>query len=1483
MFEKSKTIRILLASAVVAAVAIGIGLFAADFGQEVPKVDPSGGILPEIIAPEGGSGQLDSRVKPENDSGGVEPENDSGGSGESSASAEAGASAVVEEETAPVAEEAPAPVAEEEPTSAVEEAAPVVEEAPVAAAEDPAPVAEEAEPEVQDELPAVDAEPEPASEPSKTKSTLKSKSAATMTPVINAILLGSASNDDGEQIKVETGDRSLAIVYFSVSEADTDAGRLLFRVQLGADAIPLVTSNSQYTLQPGDANGPAAASTDGYWWVTWTEKIDSGSTRSFTLEVTPFKNFTTDDGALCPVSVQAYEAPPEDDPSAPPTAKTNAGASKTNAGFIAKAEKFDWTPVAVTMAQAAPQQADDDTSGAITLTMASHAQTSGNGQVYADEVTLGSSFSVDRASKPDMTDTQNNEPLLLISWDDFRDANGAPYFDADGNDIYAGSLPKPQITADATVVIGGVTYVTDFTVSRTFTNTSLLDGDPANDAELTGVTNTVKIIGAAYNTKAFVVDEGLASWQTKTVTIHAQATQPQSTATPAFATSAGKTADDITNTFGSLALPYQNRRETGTETFDNFTFAKNITEIGRTSAAGTDQNLLGAFAGNVVRYQFGGANGSGIFVNKQKHAIDSLVITEKEGTAGGWQKDEIAPAAIYPGVYTTEDGKAAVQDPSATLTITLKYSDGRPDEDTVLYLNDLNNQTANSAAAIAIPASDRAKVSEILFTYAGIPADCKFAAWPQMDYVVNELDPSRENDWLYNKASVDYTYTNQDLGGTAVSGHDATNPTLTAQAKFLYKVLDDSLRNRYGFHKEAANITHPDTFPVKGDVLEYTASIDNKGTGALAIDTFVDTLGGTNQAYEDIPQSVKLLLQPIANVGGVWQETGAATLLTQSSSPKTIEDFLGSGNDLTTPGVVAATTAAPRTLTIRFDDDAEIPQGYRLVVVYRTKATAGGTTVFVNDFAASEGGAEIGAGHSSWGPPANGGSAGHKTWENATPGVAASGAPIAGDTIRFKIKVTNTTADSITKITVSDRFLGYAADGSELDFAPFENLNNLEILEDESSITAASTITPASITATAISEDAAHGSGSFTITFDPADTLAPGESVTLAYTMQVAADVTGGATLFNTYASKADGRTLESGWCKLVADAGASKIGYTHVVKSRAGVDPDGDGPEKAPSPTNLLGGDGLLYTVDVGNYHTRYGNNKVLHVTGFTDRLDANLTLVPLDGSDPAGVTDAHDYVALERVTLGDDGAEIARVPVDPSDYDVTVTPGGGAVGDALTISFHGGSEQALPAGLTTVKVSLHGTASANVAKERLELHYRAVCDVSAKYVTLSGGSVQRANTVDVFFTEAAQDLYQSSGALKEDTGDLDGNAGSLSYVESQSKVTIVNANYTTAAVRKTLTSGNATVNVSEAGAAQRDYRVVVENYGLAPLSLAKLVDLLPRYETLIAGSARVETADAKGVSDGGVTASIQSDTYDWGAGVFAVQRLWVDGTAGA
>ncbi|MDR1796878.1 MAG: InlB B-repeat-containing protein [Clostridiales Family XIII bacterium] len=1354
---------------------------------------------------------------------------------------------------------------------------------------------------------------------------------------IGSIVLDKSTNADGQQVAIDTGTSSLAIVSFSVSTASVAANQLLFRVKLPEGVEPSITSNSQYDLAPGNGAGPQASSTDGYWWITWKQAISSSAVHSFTLLLTPFENGVTPDGTTCPITVQAY-----DNESGTPAAN---GSPKTNDGFIAQAKHFEWNPVSVGVSQAAPQQGDDNSSGTITLTLGTSAAYNGKGKVYADAAELTGRFTVDYAAEPDEDDHFNNQPLLLISWDDFRDAAGDPLYNADGTPVNPSVDP---ITALRTETIGGVTYITDFTIAESFVNTSFLDGDPSNDAELTGVTSTIKIIGAYYNADTMIEDEHLAS--TATRTFYLKAVDASGEVTPKY--SYGST-DPVALPHGALndlTLHYQNKHETGKETFTNFHFAKNITEIGRTPATGTDQNTLGAFAGNIVKYQFGGTNtgtgSSAAFVNKQKYPIDELVIVDEfPETAGTPNYKELLPVTVYPGLYTLENG-GALQPSSGSLTITIEYSNATLD---TVWTKDLD--AILSTDQIDIASADRAYVEKITYTYTDIPADCKFATWPSMECAVNTLPKERENDWIYNTASIDYDYTNQDAGGAHVYGSDATGFVGESTAKFMYRLMNDSLRNRYGFNKDAKNLTQTDpaAFPKAGDILGYSAIIDNKSQTDLSFVTFVDTLSGTDQQYytgavptayqagyenSGVSANVRLWLQPIHQVAGAWETNGSAVELTGTDISAlgtpldglSIEDFVGTGKTLATPGIVTVNNTAPRTLTIQLDENAVIPggatvdDGYRLIVTYTTKAVTAGT-LYMNSFDAyDKDGGLIGSGHQVWSPPASG-YAGHKSWVNLTEDVAPTGAPIAGDVLLFKIVITNTTADPLTNITVEDVFEGFAADGTPLAFAPFEAFTGLAGLRttdadyaklsaridvitdseaaainlfvyDDASLTGDSTFTPTSIDASLITTSG--NSGKFTIALAPGDTLAPGESVTLAYTLKAAAGVGGGDTLFNTYTTKAGGKPVDAGYVKIVADSNASKIGFTHVVKSRKGHDPDGSGSEKAPSTSNLVTDDAVDYTIDIGNYHTRYGNNKTMHMTGFTDTLGPYMTLVPLVGSlvdGTANVANASDYVALYRITLNPDGTELSKVQIT-SGYTVSITRGSGGTGDTLTLAFT--PSQALPAGLTTAQVAIGSEKAQNVALQRIEIEYRAVVDAtSAKYTAITGASQVSTNKVDVFLEEAYEDLYQSSGTLKNDDPNvstpavgenLDSNADSKSYVESNAPVTILNQNFSTAVIQKSLVSGNGTVRVTDPGTAQRDYRVVVENYGLAPLPLSKLIDLLPRYETYVNGSAQIDILNHLGASTigGPVAAQIQTDAYTWTAAGYSVGRLWVDGYAG-
>ncbi|MDR0875663.1 MAG: InlB B-repeat-containing protein [Clostridiales Family XIII bacterium] len=1399
-----------------------------------------------------------------------------------------------------------------------------------------------------------------------------------------AIRLGSETQTDNTSIAVRSGAESQVVVQFLVNKA-VAAGEMMFRIDLGQNFAPVsVRSNSQYTLSPGDAGGPTPTNTNtGYWWVTWIGgEMASTTLRDFTFTVTPFKNFVTPQGDVCTVDVLPYDS----DGAGNPT--TTSGPPKTNTGFTALVDKFDWNPLTsgiaytgglgatntnpVTGADAAPINLSLSTSKAATMT--------GPGQMYADGAVLQSRYVVDmQASSP-------NNPLLLIEkGSDTISFSDSQFYDAGGSiHLYAGtqaelgllgaSLPDEYCLINETVTgdfgYGPKTYITDFTLVSKLTNGTLNDGDDSNDADLSPSSTSFVIKDAKFNAVDIISEYSLGSGATSStpVTLLKQVDgtqagyavptdQPDSLISPWKAVSViGTTDQSIKNpVLGDFALYYKNDNESGYETFagGHFAFGKKIVEIAHTPTTGTVDDTLGAFAGNIVTYQFSGTNtGSGTnttFRNLQKAVIPSLIITDD-----GFVNDEIQPIFIDPG---------EVAGPNTGAGLKFEFYKGTTLIPSLSKTYTDTDFPVPSLYTIDQSDSDYGNITKIVITYTNIPKNFEIKTWPSIGYVVQNLDVDREYDYIYNTATAKYTYTTADLGSPidtetdtvdGVSGKYAQSDI----AKFMYKIKSENMRDRYGYHKSGTNLTTGDhTLPVSGDVIGYTAWVNNaNGPGVtMLFETFVDTLSAGQEYYtgdgtgladtsfinDPVAANVKLYMAGITKNADGSITQGTPTPITVSSNPS-LDDLLGSGNDLETSGVVTVAPKSgttPATLTINFDSGAEIPADTQLIITYTTKAMTGSIATpatFRNQFELSNSSGDvIGKGRFQWGPPVPSDNSGRKTASNISEGVLADGNPIAGDLILFKIKVMNTTDAPITNPIVTDTYVNY--DGADsfvpvtgsLDYTDFNNSADAQKLiaagltpnmpnpafnpllpEDPStnpraipnlaySPSSAIVLSPlkffvyddplnltSSVTAAPTAIISGGTGGTFNIALT--GTLAPGEWIEYAYVMEVAPSVIGGDYLYNFYTTY-DGQNpnsnhpIDSGYAELIADSTASKIGYSHVVKSAKGVG------SPAPKIGNLIHEDQVAYTIDIGNYHARYGIDKVLHITGITDALPAHVSLntVPDASNPPMEVPDLTVY----RVILDDDATELSRTPIDPTAYTVTYTPGenppGGPVtNDSFAIEFS--PQLDLPAGLTSTAVPLYGVTD-KVAKNRILVEYSATVDtLSDKYpgIPETSPNVSARNNAKVYLAEDSDDIHSASGSLVDLGTSVDPFTGSKSYVLSYVDLTLINSDYITAGIKKEVSAGSAALNLSNAGDLVRDYTVTIENHSLAPLDLRRIVDLLPRYESLVttgSGAPRITYYDSSGDADGPYALHVMTNnTYDydlptWGA-TYQVGRVIFD-----
>lgn len=1211
---------------------------------------------------------------------------------------------------------------------------------------------------------------------------------------IKSITLGNAGNIPNETLNIATGELAVTSVVFNITKTEGGAiapGGLMFRVRITKGLTPVtVSQNDNYTILQGGPGGPEDTTDDpnaDYVWIIWNNEISSGEGYSFNFSMTPFANGTTPNGTEFPVEVLPYF---QSTNAGSPTLAASSESINTNK-YIAKADAFGWNNGSIS---ANPSSSNNSSNGSLeipTLTWTFNASNknsaSTSGLAHTGAVNFYNVFQVPVGS--------DGTPLVLLKAENLCDASGTPLS-----------------SANYEIIESKGDYITKFALKGTVLNAQ------ADISDIANASLTFKLVGLTYNSNQIINVDGLDIG--KNIGCNITWVSSNNTAVPAVAISGTGTAPvSFGNNAFTQQLTFYNKLETGKETEGNF--KKELVSIGATDVQSGD--VLAAFGTQLVSYSLGKG-----FTNKQKGAITELIFEDKVATAGqGYNASEIQPVTIYPGIYRLANSASADLS-GAGLTIEVQYESSTEKHVIALDAGGKSNPTSNTPITISNPA----QVKAIRFVFTNVEKGFYVYTAPQIVYEVQnqylagsntELDPARHGDTFSNTATMQYKYSNPN---DAINNY--TSAPVSSTATFTYKIMGETEDGRYSYNKEGQNLANPGNpmqYPSKGDVLLYTITVTNESDSPVALDKLEDIhtnnllpYGGDsikNGSSTKIPDQYlvsdsglparNINFKLWRNVGGNFEPETNENIVTNI----TYEDL--SGKQKFTVGLSGITLGARE--TVKFT--------YTMLV----SSTFNKGDNLINDFVMYSGSKDISSGRFVWSEPRPVNTNKFKTWSNITPGITPAAKPVAGDILLFTITMHNDTNRTLTDMTIRDH---YSAELMEA----YHSLTGLNESHASYAALASGRKNDSSMNMTLLNAPNGFDANAITVTSDPANpglsnvfliklgagnSLAPGESIQLAYTLRVTDKAQLGMVLRNDFELIMGGKTITNGYCTVEVDANASKQGVLHIVKSAVGVETS-EGVK--PDTNNLLNGDDVKYTIDVANWHTRSG--KDLNVRSFIDTIPANMVL-------------DESTIQLNMVTIKEDGTRVT-VPFDTDAYDyVIIPPGNGVYTTTLQVTLK--NKHALESEMLTVN-------NASEAKNRIELVYVCTVDTTSDtYPALVSAQEKRTNTVKVFFEHTAGDLgtfnSASGTAPVEDTNNLDGVDATKSYSTNSATVQIYNEQQMRAGITKEVLSGK-NINL-DSGDLTTEYRVNIENNSLAPLDLSKIVDILPRYQSLT-GEATIE-----------------------------------------
>ncbi|TLG75372.1 LPXTG cell wall anchor domain-containing protein [Culicoidibacter larvae] len=1016
-------------------------------------------------------------------------------------------------------------------------------------------------------------------------------------------------------------------------------------------------------------------------------------------------------------------------------------------------------------------------------------------------VTAGATFnSSGTAAVPDMkirytTSSKNAAGTLGVAF--AKEVNFVERYQVP---LAADGTPLVQITADnmkdgnGAVLVAGTDYIvnaskngfiTDFTLTKKIENAD-------TTKELNSPQFTLNISGAKLDTAKIIAEYGLNANDTSPV-FSLIAVDPAHTVTPAVAAkNIGTTAQALAQTGApKVNFTFKNTLETGNETQEKNTFTKKIIRIGATGTSNTANDKLAAYPNDIIVYQLGQG-----FKNYQKNALDELVFSDVEGLTGGYNKEETVPVRLTTGVYKLADNKELE---TASLTIKVAYSNGTSLTQT------LDAAAMASSQNIAIPNDMQDKVTSITYTFKNLDPNFEIKTGPQLSYrVVSQIDATKNGSKFYNTANMTYKYKNPDDGNKVITN------TQTSSQFYFYKDKPTDTNGRFSQNKDGQNLSRAGIMPTNNEVVLFTITVENKDTATWNVGSIDDSYTYNLSAYDgttviaDNASSKAIDAQYLSSAplnAVVWDPANPTQVYGDQSVLQSVTD-----TDAVAPGMgnlkfnfkagglaIAPGQSLKITYTMKVDDD------------FKAGQTIGNTFKMYSTTSKL-----MAIGEFWWGPvtPSLTDNNRNKDWANLS-GSTLTENPIPQDIIAFTLLVKNESDnDWDGPISINDNYgtkmLPYSSmDGispNYVNYAKFNSSNplNMGVL-----------LAPAGFDDSQIKVTLDEVNNKFVVDFGT-NTIKVGEEVRLIYTMKINNNVIPNEKIVNQFTLTNANMEVLTGRREITINGFAGKTGIVSVAKSAVGVD---TGSGVASNTAKLVNGEQVKYSIDVANYHTR--DNMIVHFNNLVDYLPNNMKYV-------------NNSVKVYRVELDGSGKETSRVEIPSSDFTVNYTFNADPANRQNTITVKLKNSQALP-GQTYVDGKL-------TKSEKILVDYNAVVDTeSADFpdIPITDRLVDRSNQVKAFFVESSGEInnFKQGGKVYDDTIDEDGDLTTNTVLDSLATVKVANSKALFGNITKAVT--NPTINV-DSTALSHDYTISMQNYSLVPLNIDKVVDIMPKYETL-------------------------------------------------
>ncbi|MDH6603388.1 putative repeat protein (TIGR01451 family) [Bacilli bacterium PM5-9] len=1004
--------------------------------------------------------------------------------------------------------------------------------------------------------------------------------------------------------------------------------------------------------------------------------------------------------------------------------------------------------------------------------------------------------------------SSNNQPYLLITADNLYNADGSDKLDASEYEI----LEK--------VSINSVEYITKVKIKQTVTNSNYPDAE-GNYKEL-NATASIMIKDSALNTATILNDDKLAAGESADYVIKV-VDGSNNKVTPAVnVKDINKDSQDVAATTGTTTIRFKNIRKTGEESNKN-PFTKKIVKIGSSDATNSSPGAISAFANDLITYEIGEG-----FTNLQGKALDNITFID-----GGYTINQMHPVEIKTGEY---DNLGT----SATLEVYGSTDGGN----TYSIVKTFSNSDLSNNVDFTFPTSPVTKYDHLKLVYKNLPDGFKIKSAPQLMYQVEDrTDAVAHMEKVENDATMTYSYKIDDSDPQAYTSEEKKSSTF-----FTYKILSTDENGRYSSNKSAINLKNNQE-PVysrmsanfdKGDVWLFTITyknitnttidmtdytIDDEFTPNLSPysgeNTTVDGSTSIDSKYLNSSVNSNMILWDPVNPTQKYPSDVSVTTSGDSYKIKMPDNFL-----------LGPQQTVNITYTMSIDDD------------YVDAQTLGNEYDVLNP---SNGVVAQGELWVSIPPcykientsvcviPVNY----NKTVANVTKETAPTTLPAVGEAIAYTVTLTNTTNRTMTNVKLVDKYdeildpynekaLLHAADTEYPDYEKLINSTSTKL----NMAFGARTSTTISLANLNIDLDSNRANNEFVVDINSIS-LKPGERIELVYTMIVNSKAQPGQTFDNYFYAYENGDALfYQGHRQWRIDPNQDKDGIVDVVKKASGITVDGD----KPNTNMLIHGEKLEYRVDIGNYHSRL--NKIIDLTTIKDRMPSNLVL-------------DESTIKVEKVIINADGTETKTPFTDfVTEVDIATDP----KETVFQVNLNN------PIQLESELITLAN--GSTVAKNRVYLTYEVTVDTESDRFSFDDSTAQtiiRKNYAYAYFKQESTDLVVKSGnSLVQDAGDTDKNAESKTYVLNNTAVKIYNDKILSGAINKATLNE---VNVSTTDLT-RGYTLTIKNNSLAPMNLAKIVDILPEYEKMDTNiTPKIEVYDTKGDLVGEYTLNYQED----------------------